>query len=48
VHLALRHLADDLAGPEHETLVAAFAAWPPRRMKFPQEARHDDGTRAEV
>jgi hypothetical protein len=48
VHLALRRLADDLVGPEHETLVAAFAARPPRRIKFPQEARHDDGTRAEV
>jgi len=38
VHLALRHLADDLTGPAHDTLVATFAARPPRRTKLPQEA----------
>jgi amino acid transporter len=48
VHLALRHLADALAGPAHESLVAAFAARSPRRTRLPQEARHNDGTSAEV
>jgi hypothetical protein len=47
VHLALRHLADDLRGPAHDTLVATFAARPPRRTKLPQEARHDDSARSE-
>jgi amino acid transporter len=33
VHLALRHLADDLAGPAHDTLAAAFAARLQRQTK---------------
>jgi hypothetical protein len=48
VHLALAHLADDLAGPAHERLVAAFAARPPRRARMEQEGRHDDHGRAEA
>jgi hypothetical protein len=36
VHLALTHLADDLTGPGHDTLVTTFAARPPRRTKSPE------------
>src|SRR5215470_9558959 len=48
VHLALRHLADDLTGPAHDTLVATFAARPPRRTRPPQEARYNDSARSEA
>src|SRR5256886_5584418 len=36
VHLALTHLADDLTGPAHNTLVATFAARPPGRTRPPE------------
>ena len=39
VHLALRHLADDLKGPAHDILVAGFAARVPRRPKAQEEDR---------
>jgi amino acid transporter len=39
VHLALRHLADDLKGPAHDTLVAGFATRVPRRPKAQEEGR---------
>jgi hypothetical protein len=45
VHLALRHLADDLTGPAHDTLVATFATRPTRRTRAPQEGQHDDSER---
>jgi len=48
VHLALRHLADYLTGLAHDTLVATFAAWPPRWTRPPQEDRQDDSARSEV
>jgi amino acid transporter len=48
VHLALRHLADDLTGPAHDTLVATFAARPPRRTRIQQEDRHDGSARSEA
>jgi len=37
VHLALRHLADDLTGPAHDTLVATFAPRPTRRTRAQQD-----------
>jgi hypothetical protein len=48
VHLALTHLAEDLTGPVHDTLVATFAARPTRRIKAQQEDRHDDSAGAEA
>jgi len=48
VHLALRHLAEDLTGPAHDTLVTTFAARPMRRIKAQQEDRQGDGAGSEA
>src|SRR5262249_35986814 len=48
VHLALAHLADDLAGSAHDTLVAAFAARPPRRARTQQEDRQNGSAPSEA
>jgi hypothetical protein len=48
VHLALRHLADDLTGPTRASLVATFTTRPTRRPKVQQEERQDEGTRSEA
>jgi hypothetical protein len=48
VHLALRHLAHDLTGLAHDTLVATHAAGQPRRTRLPQEDRQDDSARSEA
>src|SRR5262249_4513464 len=48
VHLALRHLADDLTGPAHDILVATFAARPSRPTRPSQGPRHDDGAHSEA
>jgi len=45
VHLALRHLADDLTGPAHDTLVATFAPRPTRRTRAQQEGQQDESER---
>jgi hypothetical protein len=48
VHLALTHLAEDLTGPAHDTLVTTFAARPMRRIKAQQEDRQGDGAGSEA
>ena len=48
IHLALRHLAGDLTGLAHDTLVATFAAWLPQRTRPPQEDRQDDSACSKV
>jgi amino acid transporter len=48
VHLALMHLAEDLTGSAHDTLVSAFATRPSRRTKAQQADRQDDSAGSEA